>query len=60
MGTLQDYLRRAGPTLAGFLIGAALSRLFWGTWHWDTQVGILVGMTIVLLVSLVRARAERT
>ena len=60
MGTLQDYLRQVVPTLAGFVIGAVLSRLFRGTWDWDTLVGIFIGMAIVLLVSLVRARAEVT
>ena len=60
MGTVQDYLRQVVPALAGFVIGAVLSRLFRGTWDWDTLAGIFFGMAIVLLVSLVRAWAETT
>ena len=60
MGTLQDYLRQVVPALTGFVIGALLSRLFRGTWDWDTLAGIVLGMTIILLVSLFRGRAEKT
>jgi hypothetical protein len=60
MGTRRDYLRRVVPALAGFVLGAVLSRLFRGTWDWATLAGILFGMVIIMLVSLGRARAEKT
>jgi hypothetical protein len=60
MGTLQDYLRRVVPALAGFLIGAAIYGLFTGSWQWDYVAGGSTGVAVMLLITVLRSGRERT
>jgi hypothetical protein len=60
MGTLQDYLRRAVPSLAGLLIGHALYGLFTGSWQWEYLAGGLTVVAVMPLISVLRSGRAKT